>query len=156
MTGGGVTVGGESSVSVGGGGTVGLISLEGEINFSQLLGWVETYCWSSALAFKGRGEVSIGTSSTIRDGLGCTVGERGGTRQGGTAKGEDGGGTVWIGDMVGVVMGVGAGGAVEIGLREGEGSGDRTGGRMNEADGMDVRTVSTVVWRLSSAIIRRG
>jgi len=44
MTVGGVTVGGEISVSVGGGATVGLISSEGEINFPPLVGWVETYC----------------------------------------------------------------------------------------------------------------
>jgi len=44
MTGGGVTVGGESSVSVGGGGTVGLISSQGGINLSPLVGCVETYC----------------------------------------------------------------------------------------------------------------
>jgi len=44
MTMGGGTVGGEISVSVGGGVTVGLISLEGEISFSPLVGWVELYC----------------------------------------------------------------------------------------------------------------
>jgi len=44
MTVGGVTVGSEISVSVGGGGTVGLSTSKGEINFSPLVGWVETYC----------------------------------------------------------------------------------------------------------------
>ena len=38
MTVGGVTVGGQISVSVGGGVTVGLISSEGEINVSPLVG----------------------------------------------------------------------------------------------------------------------
>ena len=38
VTVGGVTVGSELSVSVGGKGTVGLISSEGEINFSPLVG----------------------------------------------------------------------------------------------------------------------
>ena len=38
MTVGGVTVGNDFSVSVGGGGTVGLTSSEGEINFSPLVG----------------------------------------------------------------------------------------------------------------------
>ena len=71
MTMGGGTVGGEISVSVGVGATVGLISSEGKMNFSPLIGRVETYCGrkrSSALAFRGRGKVSIGTSSTIGDG----------------------------------------------------------------------------------------
>ena len=71
---------------------------------------------------------------------------------------EGDGGMVWIGDMVGVLVGVGVGvgGAGEIGLGEDEGNGDRTGGRDSEADGMEMRRVSTVVWRLSSAIMGRG
>jgi len=41
-------------------------------------------------------------------------------------------------------------------LGEEEGNGDGTGGRESEVDGMEVRRVSTVVWRLSSAIMVRG
>jgi len=45
---------------------------------------------------------------------------------------------------------------VEIGLGEEEGNGDGTGGRESEADGMEVRRVSTVVWRLPSGMMGRG
>ena len=99
----------------------------------------------------------IGTSSMIGDGLGCIAGDSGGAGQGGAGRGgDDGGGTVWIGDMVGVVVGLEGGGAVERGRREGEGNGDGIGGGMNEADSIEVRRVSTVVWRLSLAVIERG
>ena len=60
------------------------------------------------------------------------------------------------GVLVGVDVGVGVVGAGWIGLGEEEGNGDRTGGRESEADGKEVRRVSTVVWRLSSAIIVSG
>jgi len=73
---------------------------------------------------------------------------------------EGDGGMVWIGDRVGVLVGVGVGvgvgGAGEIGLGEEEGNGDGTGGRGREVDGLEVRRFSTVVWRLSSAIMGKG